>query len=520
MLPNLIPTMTSNTTPNGIASASSEANEGNMAWHSMDKDITTKWTGEGTPSWLAYEFISSKIIIQYTIIGCIAEQETYTPKDWTFAGWNGSIWITLDTQNNQIGWVTGEKRTFPISNTIPYIKYRINITANNGHATYVTVVEIEMMGASPYKELFIKKVNYNISSKGIKCDMELGEICLPFSHQLVEQVRDLKIEKELMQANIKQIGVGDGGGDMLKSVYDIDEDGIVDNSERLEASTKAQVQDHIPKAHSLGGAQHNADTLANLNAKVSDATLDDSGSSRPAQAHNLGGSKHNADTLANLNTKISDATLDDSGASRTPIAHKTSHENAGGDEINVGGLSGELADAQKSNFLKLSDTPASYAGGGGKAVKVKIAEDGLEFITLGDGGEVPSGLIVMWAGSIAAIPEGWHLCDGTEGTPDLRDKFILSVSAEEEPGGTGGAHSKTLSVANLPAHNHGSKGAHTHFYGGPIYKAGTKGATKDDKETTVYPTSSAGAHTHSNVGSGTAFDNRPAYYKLAYIMKL
>jgi len=64
-----------------------------------------------------------------------------------------------------------------------------------------------------------------------------------------------------------------GGGDMLKSVYDTDDDGIVDNSEKLEGSTKAQVQDHTPKAHNLGGAQHNADTKANLNAKVSDDTL-------------------------------------------------------------------------------------------------------------------------------------------------------------------------------------------------------------------------------------------------------
>jgi len=64
-----------------------------------------------------------------------------------------------------------------------------------------------------------------------------------------------------------------GGGDMLKSVYDTDDDGIVDNSEKLEGSTKAQVQDHTPKAHNLGGAEHNADTKANLNAKVSDDTL-------------------------------------------------------------------------------------------------------------------------------------------------------------------------------------------------------------------------------------------------------
>lgn len=207
MLPNLIPTMTSNTIPSGLASASSEANEFNMAWHSMDKDIATKWTASGITGWLAYEFISSKIIIQYTIIGCIVGQETYAPKNWTFDGWNGSSWITLDTQSNQTGWTAEEKRTFPISNATAYIKYRINITANNGHASYVTVVEIEMMGASSYKELYIKRVNYKISPQGIKCDLELGELYLPLEQEILNLLRDLKNEKELLQANIKQLSI-------------------------------------------------------------------------------------------------------------------------------------------------------------------------------------------------------------------------------------------------------------------------------------------------------------------------
>jgi hypothetical protein len=46
-------------------------------------------------------------------------------------------------------------------------------------------------------------------------------------------------------------GGGNGGGDMLKSVYDTNGNGVVDNSEKLEGSTKAQVQDHTPKAHTL-----------------------------------------------------------------------------------------------------------------------------------------------------------------------------------------------------------------------------------------------------------------------------
>jgi hypothetical protein len=57
----------------------------------------------------------------------------------------------------------------------------------------------------------------------------------------------------------------------------------------------------------------------------------------------------------------------------------------------------------------------------------------------GPAGPVVPGIIVMWSGPRADIPEGWALCDGTNGTPDLRDRFILSVGDGEETGGTGGS---------------------------------------------------------------------------------
>jgi len=64
------------------------------------------------------------------------------------------------------------------------------------------------------------------------------------------------------------------------------------------------------------------------------------------EAHLIGGSEHLADTLANLNSKISDATLDDASSPRDPNAHAASHQNGGSDEISVAGLSGTLADPQ------------------------------------------------------------------------------------------------------------------------------------------------------------------------------
>jgi len=99
--------------------------------------------------------------------------------------------------------------------------------------------------------------------------------------------------------------------------------------------------------HALGGSEHSADTLANLNSKVSDATLDDVGDARTPTAHGLGGAAHSADTLANLNSKVSDATLDDVTGSRTPTAHAASHQ-GGGDPITPAGIGAEPAISPKN----------------------------------------------------------------------------------------------------------------------------------------------------------------------------
>ena len=52
---------------------------------------------------------------------------------------------------------------------------------------------------------------------------------------------------------------------------------------------------------------------------------------------------------------------------------------------------------------------------------------------------VPRGAIIMWSGSLANVPAGWALCDGSNGTPDLRDRFIFGWTEGVDPGGTGGS---------------------------------------------------------------------------------
>src|SRR6056297_946323 len=84
--------------------------------------------------------------------------------------------------------------------------------------------------------------------------------------------------------------------------------------------------------------------------------------------------------------------------------------------------------------------------------------DGVD--TAGTGfGYVPQGGIIMWSGSVADIPTGWAICDGSSGTPNLTGKFVVHADADTggtyAPGDTGGADSVALTEAELAAHTHG-----------------------------------------------------------------
>jgi hypothetical protein len=144
---------------------------------------------------------------------------------------------------------------------------------------------------------------------------------------------------------------------------------------------------------------------------------------------------------------------------------------------------------------------------------------------------VPSGGIIMWSGSVATIPSGWFICDGTNGTPDLTGSFVVHADADSggtyDVGDTGGS-----ADAIVVAHTHtysgttNTTGAHTHTY---QMKAITGGAAGGGDALNlglgVYNTSSAGDHSHTfsgttaSTGSSGTGANLPPYYALAYIMK-
>lgn len=174
---------------------------------------------------------------------------------------------------------------------------------------------------------------------------------------------------------------------------------------------------------------------------------------------------------------------------------------------------------------------------GGYFLRARFDETSTEFVPPSDAGTVPPGGIIMWSGAIANIPEGWALCDGSNGTPNLRDRFIVGAGGSYAPGATGGASSVTLTEAQMPAHAHyfnqntNTAGEHSHTYSvwfQASNSGGGRAAVRSEVYSglTQYPTAPAGSHAHNvqgptdTRGSGQAHENRPPYYALAYIMKL
>jgi len=129
---NVIPIMTSNIAPSGVASASS-VGANLYPYLAMNRGVGGNdcWLALGTVDWLCYQFATSKRIAKYTILPYTYDRN-HDPKSWTFEGSNdNSTWTILDTQTNITVWIAGTKKIYPINNINSYLYYRVNITACN-----------------------------------------------------------------------------------------------------------------------------------------------------------------------------------------------------------------------------------------------------------------------------------------------------------------------------------------------------------------------------------------------------
>jgi hypothetical protein len=138
-----------------VASASSEFSF-NFAYKGFNGVIAAagsanEWMGQnGGVDWLKIDFGTGNayLLDSYDLIS--TNETTRAPKNWTMEGSNdGSTWTTIDTQTNETAWSTFESRPYFCSPpTTAYRYFRLNITANNGDATYTQVAELYLYGTS------------------------------------------------------------------------------------------------------------------------------------------------------------------------------------------------------------------------------------------------------------------------------------------------------------------------------------------------------------------------------------
>jgi len=134
---------------------------------------------------------------------------------------------------------------------------------------------------------------------------------------------------------------------------------------------------------------------------------------------------------------------------------------------------------------------------------------------------IPSGMIMIWSGSVGSIPTGWTLCNGSNSTPDLRDKFVIGAGTSYAVGGTGGSkdavvvsHTHTATVTD-PGHNHTITPAAT-GYNSAVSSGGPQ-ALLTGSSTSTNTTGITVANSTTGVSGTNA--NLPPYYALCYIMK-
>ena len=142
---------------------------------------------------------------------------------------------------------------------------------------------------------------------------------------------------------------------------------------------------------------------------------------------------------------------------------------------------------------------------------------------------VPIGGIIMWSGTIANIPTGWALCNGSNSTPDLRNRFVVgahsgagtgtvetagpgfnadngTLSSSYTPGNSGGETAHQLTTAELASHSHTLSG---NIADGGSINVGSSGHEMRSETSTT-----------SSVGDSKFHENRPPYYALAFIMRI
>lgn len=168
---DLIPTMTGDSAPSGVASASgSYADPVSHPYYAFDRDRGTDWTSDVSGAvWLKYQFPTAKVVTGYAVrasntiltitdnTGTSGSNTVSTiyripgslraPRNWTFEGSNDDLnWSVLDTQAAQTGWGDGERRYYTFRNDVSFLYYRLNIQNANVSERPTSVAELSLQG--------------------------------------------------------------------------------------------------------------------------------------------------------------------------------------------------------------------------------------------------------------------------------------------------------------------------------------------------------------------------------------
>ena len=143
------------------------------------------------------------------------------------------------------------------------------------------------------------------------------------------------------------------------------------------------------------------------------------------------------------------------------------------------------------------------------------------------GGGSPVGSVALWPRALALIPNGWRLCDGLNGTPDLRNRMLLGIADDEDDedlmanGGSDTHYHTNPVTGSAGSHNHSSSSVVT-TYGGTTSKdedVGTVCADDDHAHWVTPAIAAGGVHQHT-MGNNNPAENKPPHRKLYYIMRM
>jgi microcystin-dependent protein len=197
--------------------------------------------------------------------------------------------------------------------------------------------------------------------------------------------------------------------------------------------------------------------------------------------------------------------------------------------------------ANEKGYIRFNTTLDTFEGfGSGNQWTELGSGDNIIFSSINN---IPLGGIIMWSNyGGETVPTGFALCNGSNGTPDLRNRFIVSSGTSYNVGNTGGSDSVSLTIAQLPSHTHtGTTNTDgSHYHSGIYWTNGDHELRNDDFNTSGqsgqtsanrgdggsgYRTGTTNStHNHAfttnSTGSGQSHENRPSYYALAFIMKI